>query len=62
VVVDAVEVFLTMTAIGYHVAFVQVAGGFEEAVKRNLGRGDDCISAYYAEPYQRAWLLQAAGA
>lgn len=24
-------------------------------------RGDDCISAYYAEPFQRAWLRKAAG-
>lgn len=49
-----------MTAIGYHVEFVYVSCDFEQAVKWNLERGDACVSAYYAEPFHRAWLLQAA--
>ena len=32
----------------------------EEAVQRNRNRDDDSISAYYAEPFQRRWLIAAA--
>jgi chloramphenicol 3-O-phosphotransferase len=54
------ELIDAMKAIGYKVEAVGVICDVEEAMKRNLARGEDNISCYYAEPYQRAWLLQAA--
>jgi chloramphenicol 3-O-phosphotransferase len=48
-----------MTAIGYKVELVLVRCPLEQAAQRNLNRGDDAISAYYAEPFQRTWLLEA---
>lgn len=47
-------------AIGYHTNIQAITCEIEEAQRRNLAREDDCISAYYAEPYQRRWLLEAA--
>jgi hypothetical protein len=49
-----------MLAIGYQIEVQAITCDNEEAQRRNLGRSNDCISAYYAEPYQRAWLLDAA--
>jgi hypothetical protein len=49
-----------MRAIGYQVDIQAITCDIEEAQRRNLSRGDDCISAYFAEPYQRAWLQEAA--
>ncbi|SRR6266446_907757 len=49
-----------MFAIGYRIDVQAITCDIEEAQRRNLSRGDDCISAYYAEPYQRAWLHDAA--
>jgi len=49
-----------MLAIGYRVELVYVDCPFEEAVKRNLNRDEDCISSYYAGKYQYEWLLEAA--
>jgi Zeta toxin len=31
----------------------------QEAMRRNMSRGDDDISAYYAEPFQRNWIIDA---
>jgi hypothetical protein len=31
----------------------------QEAKRRNMSRGDDNISAYYAEPFQRTWIIDA---
>ena len=47
-------------AIGYLVSVEAINCDIEEAQRRNLARGDDNISCYYAEPYQRRWLLEAA--
>ena len=49
-----------MLAIGYRIELVYVDCPFEEAVKRNLNRDEDCISSYYAGKYQYEWLLEAA--
>lgn len=51
-----------MIAIGYRIDLQMITCDVEEAQQRNLGRGDDSISAYYAEPYQRTWLHEAATA
>jgi len=49
-----------LLAIGYRPNIQAITCDIAEATRRNANRGDDCISAYYAEPYQRRWLLQAA--
>jgi predicted ATPase len=48
-----------MRAVGYLVSVQGITCDIEEARHRNLARGGD-ISCYYAEPYQRRWLLEAA--
>ena len=47
-------------AIGYRTDIQAITCDLAEASRRNNNREDDCISAYYAEPYQRRWLLAAA--
>ena len=47
---------------GYHVDLVLVTCPMEQAVRRNLERDNDCISAFYAAQYQYRWLLAAAQA
>jgi len=54
------ELMDAMKTIGYQVEAMVVTCDIEEAMKRNLARGEDNISCYYAEPYQRGWLLAAA--
>ena len=49
-----------MSSIGYHVEIQAINCDIEAAQQRNLNRGDDNISAYYAEHYQRSWLHDAA--
>ena len=49
-----------MLAAGYKIEVMGVTCDFEVAVKRNLERGDDCISAFFTERYQRTWLIDAA--
>lgn len=44
---------------GYRVEAVCVSCDLEESIKRNANRGDDAISSYYAEAFQRKWLIQA---
>jgi hypothetical protein len=56
----AKDLIEAMLAIDYKVDLQAITCDVEEAQRRNLNRGDDCISAYYAEPYQRAWLMDAA--
>jgi hypothetical protein len=51
-----------MLAIGYRVEMQAITSDIEKALRRNLTRGDDNISAYYAEHYRRAWLHDAATA
>ena len=54
------ELIEAMRSIGYKIEAVAVTCELEEAMKRNLSRGDDNISSYFAEPYQRRWLIEAA--
>lgn len=49
-----------LEAIDYSVDLVSVTCDVEEAFLRNLNRGDN-ISAYYAEPFQRKWIIDACG-
>lgn len=51
-----------MRVMGYLVSIQGITCDIEEAQRRNLERGDDNISCYYAERYQRRWLLEAAHA
>lgn len=56
------ELIEAMRTIGYSVAVQAITCDVDEAWRRNLARGNDNISCYYAEPYQRRWLLEAASA
>lgn len=56
------ELIEAMIAAGYSVSLEAVTCDIEEAQRRNVSRGDDNVSCYYAEPYQRRWLLEAATA
>ncbi len=47
-----------LTSIGYKVETIAVTCDMEEAWQRNLNRGDN-ISAYYAEPFQYKWIIDA---
>ena len=49
-----------MQAIGYRTGLQAITCSIDEAQRRNLSRGEDNISCYYAEPYQREWLHSAA--
>jgi hypothetical protein len=51
-----------MTGIGYKVDVQFVHCDLETAVRRNLDRGDDAISAYHAGPFNVTWLMEAARA
>ena len=48
-----------LKSIGYSVQGACITCDVEEAVRRNESRGDGDISAYYAEPFQRAWIIDA---
>ena len=48
-----------LKTIGYEPKGVVITCEFEEAHRRNLARSDDNISAYYAEPFHRAWIMNA---
>ena len=45
-------------SIGYRVDVVAITCDLEESIRRNETRGDN-ISAYYAEPFQRQWIIDA---
>ena len=49
-----------MGAAGYRVAVQMLTCDVEVALKRNASRGNDDVSSYYAEPYHRRWLMEAA--
>lgn len=51
-----------MVAQGYQAQIQYVTLDVVAAWQQNLSRGDDNISAYYAEPYHVRWLLAAAAA
>jgi dephospho-CoA kinase len=54
----AVELIEALKKAGYYVEAVGVTCDLEESIRRNQERGDS-ISAYYAEPFQRRWLIDA---
>jgi len=54
-----VELIEAMRAIGYKISVNGVNCDVEEAQRRNLARGDDNISCYFAEEFQRKWLIAA---
>jgi hypothetical protein len=51
-----------LRSIGYEVQGECIDCDIDEACRRNESRGDDNISAYYAEPYQRKWIVDTCGA
>ena len=55
-----VELIEAMRSIGYKISVNGVNCDVEEAQRRNLARGDDNISCYFAEEFQRKWLIAAA--
>ena len=59
-IAEVKELIDSMLAIGYRFSIQAVICDLEQAIQRNQNRGDDAISAYYAEPFQRRWLLDAA--
>jgi hypothetical protein len=54
------ELIEAMRSVGYKIEAVAVTCDIEEAMNRNLSRGENNISSYFAEPYQRRWLIEAA--
>ena len=54
------ELIEAMRSIGYKISVNGVNCDVEEAQRRNLARGDDNISCYFAEEFQRKWLIAAA--
>ena len=56
------KLFDAMTSIGYSIEAKAITCDVETAMQRNSARGDDNISAYYAESFQRTWLQGAATA
>ena len=54
------ELLDAMYALGYEIDVQLITCDLPEAIKRNASRGPDCISAHYAERFQRAWLVKAA--
>jgi Zeta toxin len=53
------ELVEALKTIGYVPKGVAITCEVEEAHRRNLARSDDNISAYYAEPFHRAWIMNA---
>jgi len=45
---------------GYKVEVVGLTADLEACMERNANRAQDNISAYYAEPFQTRWLVEAA--
>jgi hypothetical protein len=55
-----VQLIEAMRSVGYEISAHRVTCNVEEAQRRNLARGDDNISCYFAEEFQRRWLFDAA--
>ena len=54
-----VQLIDALRGVGYRVQGEVATCDVEEELRRNASRGDDDISAFYAEPFQRAWLIDA---
>jgi chloramphenicol 3-O-phosphotransferase len=46
-----------LKSIDYQVQLAAITCDIQEGMRRNMSRGDDNISAYCAEPFQRAWII-----
>jgi hypothetical protein len=55
-----VKLIEAMRSIGYEISVNGVNCDVEEAQRRNLARGEDNISCYFAAEFQRRWLVEAA--
>lgn len=53
------ELIDALRSIGYEVKVVGVTCDVDEAFTRNMSRGPDNISAYYAESFQINWIVSA---
>ena len=53
----AQQLIEALKSIGYNVEVAAITCDVQEAMRRNMSRGDDNISAYYAEPFQRTWII-----
>lgn len=53
------ELIEALKSIGYEVRVVGVTCDVDEAFTRNMSRGPDNISAYYAERFQINWIIAA---
>ncbi len=54
------ELFDAMYALSYRIDVQLITCDLPETIRRNASRGPDCISAHYAERFQRVWLTDAA--
>ena len=54
------ELIDAMNSVGYSVNGQMIECDLEESMRRNLNRDGDCVSAHYAEEFQRKWLVEAA--
>lgn len=54
-----IELIEAMREASYDVAISAVTCSIAEAQRRNLARHDDDVPCFYAEPYQRRWLIEA---
>lgn len=54
------EFFEVMNGAGYSLELRAITCDIDVAMRRNENRGEDNISCYFAEPYHRKWLLDAA--
>jgi len=54
-----IQLIAALRSVGYGVQGAVITCDVEEALRRNESRGDDNISAYCAEPFQRAWIVEA---
>jgi dephospho-CoA kinase len=50
----------SMRSAGYEVEVAAVTCDIDLAMERNMSRGENNISSYYAELFQRSWLIEAA--
>ncbi|MGH9961369.1 MAG: zeta toxin family protein [Pyrinomonadaceae bacterium] len=50
----------TYKCLGYRVNVNYLRADLEQSWERNINRSENNISAYYAEPYNRRWLMAAA--
>jgi predicted ATPase len=53
------ELIDALRSVGYKVTIEAVTCDIEVAMERNMARGENNISSYYAEPFQRSWLIDA---